>query len=123
MDDATPQNGCLESVPGMHHGLLPTDGDGCVRPEIAAALAWRSEPVTAGSLLWFHSHTPHRRAGNTSSRCRRALYLTYNAASLGDLRADYYADKRAAFAALGGRSVGGAQRVSLIGHFQWTVPR
>jgi ectoine hydroxylase-related dioxygenase (phytanoyl-CoA dioxygenase family) len=123
VDDATIDNGCLELVAGMHHELLPTDRDGCVRADIAAGMAWRAQPVTAGSLLWFHSHTPHRSAGNSSDQSRRALYLTYNPLSLGDLREAYYADKRAAFAALGEQSVGGAQRVSLIGHFQGIPPR
>jgi hypothetical protein len=72
--------------------------------------------------LWFHSHTPHRSAANTSPRSRRALYLTYNAASLGDLRATYYAEKRAVFTARGEHNTGGAARVSLIGHFQGIAP-
>lgn len=121
VDDATPENGCLELAAGLHGNLLPTDGDGCVRLDVADSLDWRAVPVDAGSLLWFHSHTPHRSAGNSSDRSRRALYLTYNAASLGDLRADYYADKGAALAARGTQN-GGAQRVSLIGHFQGVVP-
>lgn len=123
VDDTTADNGCLELVSGMHRELLPTDGDGCVRADIATALTWRTVPVPAGSLLWFHSHTPHRSAGNLTDRSRRALYLTYNAASLGDLREAYYTDKRAAFAALGGHGTGGEQRISLIGHFQGIPPR
>lgn len=123
VDDATTDNGCLELVGGLHHELLPTNEDGCVRSDVATGLSWASQPVTAGSLLWFHSHTPHRSAGNSSARSRRALYLTYNALSEGDLREAYYADKRAAFAELGAHSIGGAQRVSLIGHFQGVAPR
>jgi hypothetical protein len=122
VDDATTENGCLELAAGLHDGLLPTDGDGCVRPDVAAALDWRAVPVEAGSLLWFHSHTPHRSAGNTSDRSRRALYLTYNAASLGDLRADYYAERRATFERLGEQQGGAVARVSLIGHFQGVAP-
>lgn len=86
VDEATTDNGCLELVAGRHHGLLPTDGDGCVRPDVADHLTWLAQPISAGSLLWFHSHTPHRSAANTSDQSRRALYLTYNAAALGDLR-------------------------------------
>ena len=36
---------------------------------------------------------PHRSGPNRSSRPRRALYPTYNAAREGDLRAEYYADE------------------------------
>ncbi|MDP8932108.1 MAG: phytanoyl-CoA dioxygenase family protein [Actinomycetota bacterium] len=123
VDDSTLENGCLELAAGIHRDLLPTDDEGCVRDDVAVGLSWRPQPVTAGSLLWFHSHTPHRSAANASDRSRRALYLTYNAASLGDLRQAYYADKRTAFASLGERTGAGAQRVSLIGHFQGVPPQ
>jgi ectoine hydroxylase-related dioxygenase (phytanoyl-CoA dioxygenase family) len=122
VDDATLENGCLELVAGRHHHLLATNADGCVRDDLVAELDWRHQPVPAGGLLWFHSHTPHRSATNQSARSRRALYLTYNARSLGDLHQSYYADKRAAFALLGQHSNSGAQRVSLIGHFQGRPP-
>ena len=47
---------------------------------------------------------------------RRALYPTYNAASEGDLRDDYYREKLATFAA---EAAGDDRvRVSLIGDFQ-----
>lgn len=95
---------------------------GCIHPDVAAGLSWRPAPLQAGSLLWFHSHTPHRSAANTSGSSRRALYLTYNAASAGDLREAYYAAKRARFAEWGEHTGGGAQRVSLIGHFQGKAP-
>ena len=59
-----------------------------------------------------------RRAGCSSvalwtatDRPRRALYLTYNAASAGDFRDIYYADKRAEFATAGGTF--GDERVRL----------
>ena len=120
VDDSTIENGCLELVSGMHHGLLPTDGDGCIRPDIAESLHWQTHPVSAGSLVWFHSHTPHRSGPNTSHTSRRALYLTYNAASAGDFHETYYRDKRAVLSAAAGD--GETQRVSLIGHFQGIAP-
>ena len=69
--------------------------------------------------MWFHSHTPHRSGPNTSPTSRRALYLTYNAASLGDLHEAYYRDKRAALSAA---DAGATQRISLIGHFRGIAP-
>lgn len=119
VDDSTVENGCLEFVSGMHHGLLPPDGDGCIRPDIAETLTWQSCPVRAGSLVWFHSHTPHRSGPNRSAASRRALYLTYNAASLGDLHEAYYRDKRAVLSAA---AAGETQRISLIGHFRGVAP-
>jgi hypothetical protein len=115
IDDSTVGNGCLEVASGMHHDLLPTDETGCIRADVAATMAWDAVEVRAGQTLWFHSRTPHRSGPNTSARSRRALYPTYNAASEGDLRAAYYADKLAHFVAA---DEGERVRVSLIGDFQ-----
>jgi len=115
IDDSLVDNGCLEVVSGMHRELLPTDADGCIDPDIAAALTWATVEVHAGETLWFHSRTPHRSGPNQSATARRALYPTYNAASEGDHRAEYYGDKLAEFAA-SERSE--RVQVSLIGDFQ-----
>lgn len=116
VDDATVDNGCLEVASGLHHELLPTDDVGCVHPDVAATLDWAAVEVRAGQTLWFHSRTPHRSAPNGSSAARRAIYPTYNAASEGDLREDYYREKLAEFAR---RSEAGVHTgVSLIGDFQ-----
>jgi len=110
VDDALVDNGCLEVVSARHHELLPTDDTGCIRPEVAAALAWAPVEVRAGETLWFHSRTPHRSGPNLGSTPRRALYPTYNARREGDLRAAYYEQKAAELA--------GGSAVSLIGDFQ-----
>ena len=115
IDDATAANGCLEVVSDAHDRLWPTDDDGCLREDVAAALAWEPVPLRAGDTLWFHSRTPHRSGPNTSPHPRRALYPTYNAAAEGDLRADYYRQKAAELAAAGD---GDRVPVSLIGDFQ-----
>jgi hypothetical protein len=117
VDDATAANGCLEVVERMHHEVLAADGGGCVHPDLVASLEWRRVEVPAGWTLWFHSRTPHRSGPNTSPLPRRALYPTYNAVSEGDLRAEYYREKLARFAAGGGRADGKVQ-VSLIDDFQ-----
>jgi ectoine hydroxylase-related dioxygenase (phytanoyl-CoA dioxygenase family) len=115
VDDSTADNGCLEVVSGMHHEVLPTDDVGCIRADVVDAMGWDPVEVQAGQTLWFHSRTPHRSGPNTSAVARRALYPTYNAASEGDMRADYYRRKLAAFrASPGGEHV----QVSLIGDFQ-----
>ena len=116
IDDASPGNGCLEVATGMHAEVLPMNERGCIADEVVAALAWMPVPVRAGETLWFHSRTPHRSGPNLSDTPRRALYPTYNARRLGDLRDDYYRQKLAEFAA----SPGAADRVqvSLIGDFE-----
>lgn len=115
VDDADETNGCLEVVSGWHDAVLPTDERGCVAPELVAQMEWIPAPVRRGQTLWFHSRTPHRSGPNRSGRPRRALYPTYNAASEGDLREQYYAAKLAAFAE---ESEGDRARVSLIGDFE-----
>jgi ectoine hydroxylase-related dioxygenase (phytanoyl-CoA dioxygenase family) len=121
IDDSMAENGCLEVVSGMHHEVLPTDDVGCIRADVVDALQWDPVEVRAGQILWFHSRTPHRSGPNTSSVARRALYPTYNAASEGDMRADYYRTKVAEFAA---SAEGDRVQVSLIGDFQGrAVPR
>jgi len=44
--------------------------------------------------------------------------VTYNSLAEGDLRAAYYAGKAQAFAEMGTTTGVGAERISLIGHFQ-----
>ena len=95
------------------------DDAGCIRDEIVAGFEWYHVPIAAGDLLWFHSRAPHRSGPNLSERRRRGLFCTYNAASHGDLRAEYYAEKLARFA---GDSQGERTRVSLIGDFQGRAP-
>lgn len=46
-----------------------------------------------GTVIFFDSYVPHGSPANTSDRSRRNIYLTFNRASEGDMRARYYADK------------------------------
>ncbi|MEY4401441.1 MAG: phytanoyl-CoA dioxygenase family protein [Actinobacteria bacterium] len=115
VDDATTENGCLEIVSELHHELIPTDERGCIPEAVAAKLPWRPAPLRAGQTMWFHSRTPHRSGDNRSTRDRRAIYPTYNAAREGDLRLDYYAAKRAELE----RSKDGERvKISLIDDFR-----
>lgn len=116
VDDATVDNGCLEVAEAAHAEVLPMDPRGCIRDDVAEALAWVPVEVPAGSTLWFHSRTPHRSGPNRSRQPRRALYPTYNAAAEGDLRAAYYRQKREELAAA--VDTGDRVPVSLIGDFQ-----
>lgn len=115
IDDADDENGGLEVVSACFDRILPVDERGCVEQSVAETLAWEPVSVPAGATLWFHSRTPHRSGPNRSSRPRRALYPTYNAAREGDRRREYYAAKAAAFA-----SAAPDERalVSLIGDFE-----
>lgn len=123
IDDANEENGCLEIVSKHHHELIPTDSRGCIPRAVEAKLDWQAVPLIAGQTMWFHSRTPHRSGDNKSSRNRRAMYPTYNAASEGDLREKYYETKRAELAHSANDANGGAAKnsrvqISLIDDFR-----
>lgn len=114
VDDSTMANGCLEIARKMHAAQLPTDARGCVEPEVAENLSWEPLPVSAGSLVFFHCYVPHRSGANTSDSTRRAIYLTYNGESDGQLRESYYAKRIHDLADQ-------PDQLSLIGHFSGTA--
>ena len=120
IDEVTSGNGCLSFSP-YPHGAQPmaTDAAGCVPQEVAAGMEWVPVETTPLDILFFHSYTPHKSGPNTTESARRILYVTYNALSEGDWRADYYRKKRQKL------SIDQVQdpadkgnRISLIGHFQ-----
>jgi ectoine hydroxylase-related dioxygenase (phytanoyl-CoA dioxygenase family) len=117
LDPSTEASGCLYVAPGHDAGQLPTDERGRIEESTAAQLAWRPVELRPGDLLFFDSYTPHHSGTNTSARARRAAYLTYNAAALGDHRDRYYADKRAEFARAGDDFDGERVRISISDDF------
>jgi len=97
IDPATPENGCLEVVAGKHkQGLLGPEYKG-VPQELVDQFQWLPCETKPGDIVFFDSFVPHRSAPNLSDKPRRALYVTYNRASEGDYRAQYYADKRKSY--------------------------
>jgi len=117
LDPATEASGCLFVAPGYEGGRLPTDDRNRIEASTAATLDWRPVPLEPGDLLFFDSHTPHYSDTNTTRRSRRAAYLTYNAAPLGDHRERYYADKRREFEEAGGDFDGERVRISISDDF------
>ena len=98
VDEADERNGCLEFADPLPVGtLLPQDAGGAVHPDTEDSLAWHALPLPAGSVVFFDSWIPHRSAPNRSERPRRGLYVTYNRASEGERRDEYFADKRRVF--------------------------
>lgn len=102
LEPATEASGCLWVADGRPREVLAMDGLRGLAVEVVAALDWHPVELAPGDLLWFDSYVPHRSGTNITEVSRRALYLTYNAASAGDFRSTYYEDKRATFAGLGG---------------------
>ena len=99
IDGADPANGSIELYEGYHDRLLTPPGEATNFREAERALIdpdrGRAVQTNPGDVLIFHALTPHRSGRNTSTRSRRSLYLTMNAASVGDLRTRYYAGYRA----------------------------
>ena len=98
VDATTTENGCLEVAPHPGgHTTLPLAADLTIAPDVTAQLPWSPIPTQPGDLLFFDSYLPHRSAPNLTDRPRRALYLTYNKATEGNVRDSYYREKRAVF--------------------------
>jgi len=117
LDSSTIASGCLSFAPGYRRGQLDTDDRGRIAEHAAGALDWQPIEAEPGDLVLFDSYAPHYSESNTTDRSRRALYLTYNAARLGDHRARYYADKEAEFARLGESFDGERVRISINDDF------
>lgn len=110
VDDAHVDNGCLEVAAGAHRRLLPDDGAGCVAPEVADELTFSLVEVTAGSVVFFHEHLPHRSRPNNSNQRRRTIYVTFTDANESYTRDDYYAQKQETLRK-------NPDQLSLISHF------
>ena len=98
IDASNPENGCLQMARGMHDkGMLPTAPDATVDAEFAKTLNWEYVETEPGDIVLFDSYIPHKSDANMSNRPRRALYITYNRASEGSYRDEYYEEKRKVF--------------------------
>ena len=94
IDRSTLENGCLEMVPGRHReGMIGEEWN----PLDETGLGLVPVPTEPGDVIFFDSYAPHASKPNFTDAPRRILYLTYNLASQGDHRAQYYAEKHAAF--------------------------
>jgi 2-aminoethylphosphonate dioxygenase len=97
IDAATLANGCLEIADAPRlAGLIGEEWKPLTRTQMAG---YPMMPITCepGDVLFFDSFVPHASKTNDTDNARRILYLTYNAESYGDHRAQYFADKRANF--------------------------
>jgi ectoine hydroxylase-related dioxygenase (phytanoyl-CoA dioxygenase family) len=78
LDDATPDNGCVEVLPGVHrqgtvaHRSTPIGYECCTDPPGAVRV-----PVRAGDAVVFSSLTPHATGRNVTDALRRAYIVQY----------------------------------------------
>ncbi len=97
IDDATPENGCLELAAGHHKKGLIGDLWRPLTEGEMEGMEFVMFPTRPGDVVFFDSFVPHRSGPNLTGDARRVLYLTYNRRSEGDHRARYYADKRKSY--------------------------
>ena len=97
IDTATEENGCLELVAGLHSdGLIGEEWKPMTEDDLAGK-PLVSCPTAPGDVVFFDSFCPHGSGPNMTDGKRRVLYVTYNAASAGDYRGQYYVDKRQSY--------------------------
>ena len=60
-------------------------------------MKWQSIYTKPGDLIFFDSYTPHRSGKNSSKKPRVMIYLTYNAKKDGNLKKEYFTNKRKSF--------------------------
>lgn len=89
LDDADEVNGCLQVIPGSHHGkpILPfRPGQRFeVDPNFIDPSKIVAVPLKAGEMIFFDPYLLHYSDQNRSSTPRRAIIFTYNPASLGKI--------------------------------------
>jgi len=84
LDEATPENGCLEVYPGFHQkGLFEMDRKTGISEAIFAGTPRQQALGAAGTAIVFDSMTPHLSRENHSNKFRRAIILSYNPKSAG----------------------------------------
>ncbi|MBS1995595.1 MAG: phytanoyl-CoA dioxygenase family protein [Cyanobacteria bacterium SZAS LIN-2] len=97
IDDSNAQNGCLELSPGHHKRGLIGEHWKPLTGEQLAGIEFTKYEMAPGDVAFFDCFVPHRSAPNLTNKQRRNLYLTFNKASEGDHRLQYYADKRVSY--------------------------
>jgi ectoine hydroxylase-related dioxygenase (phytanoyl-CoA dioxygenase family) len=83
LDEATPENGCMNVVPGGHKdGLLDHETREYATDIVVSDDTYDTDdavevPMEPGSALFSHCLVPHYTAENTTSDWRRALIMSY----------------------------------------------
>ena len=75
LDDAPPEAGGLQVVPGSHRGGLVTPLGGVIPAEAAAGAVPVDVPARAGDVVLLHNLLWHRSGPNRTASTRRALTL------------------------------------------------
>jgi hypothetical protein len=97
IDETNEANGSLEMIAGMHKQGLLGSMWAPLSDEDTGHLPYVATHCKPGDAVFFDSYAPHRSAPNRTDQSRRVLYITYNKASEGDSREQYYEAKRRSY--------------------------
>ncbi len=101
LDDFTPDNGPLEVAPWHNDGFetlfqrTKQNGTPDLTEAEEAKCNFKPILIRKGGVVVFSNRCPHRSKKNLSDASRGSLYLTYNAAAMGDFYDAYFRDKSA----------------------------
>ena len=97
IDPSTVANGCLELSAGHHkRGMLGEKWKPLTEEQLKG-VKFTAYPMEPGDVAFFDCYVPHRSKPNLTDKQRRNLYLTFNRATDGDKRHDYFSDKRKSY--------------------------
>ena len=96
IDEATPENGCIEIAGGHHKRGLFRSWEPLTEDDMKG-MSFVPCPTKPGDIVFFDCYAPHQSAPNLSDKIRRLYYATYNRQSAGDHMAQYYADKHKSY--------------------------
>ena len=94
IDETNEANGSLEIIAGMHKQGVLGEMWAPLTDKNTSHVPYEAVHCQPGDAVFFDSYAPHRSMPNKTDQARRVLYITFNKASDGDHRAQYYADKR-----------------------------
>ena len=107
--DTNKLNGCLEFSPYNQNKILQHKNGVILNPD---KLNWHYCPTNFGDIVLFNSYVPHRSNINYTINPRKSLYITYNNITEGNLRNDYYKNKKINLS---------DNKISLIDHYDGLI--
>ena len=97
VDPSTVENGCLELAARQHRrGMIGKKWHPMTGDELDG-IEFMPFPTDPGDVVFFDCFVPHQSGPNLTDKSRRNIYLSFNPASQGDHRLQYYEDKRKSF--------------------------
>jgi Phytanoyl-CoA dioxygenase (PhyH) len=92
IDDCRVESGCLWLANGVRE-VLPVDGRGVVRADIASSLDWFPAELTAGDAVRIDGLAPHYSEANNTGAARRVFIASYAPKAENYDRERYYRER------------------------------